>query len=234
MNPTIVRDKIPANSIIISRVNNKLLPALSPSACLQQFLQCPLLEGFVGAIHNVWLKVICSMVLDYVTDVLIDRVNVMTPFKSFKKSAGKKKKVQEWVICFQFGLNADCTHMFIFNLPNLFWVFCMKPCTVCTKAFLKVYVSIFSSHMTIPGLKIQLQGSPSHVPIQLTPNYLALFLMKYLTTYVYLQPDQCHIVPSICRTALFIILSCLCKSVLVISVKCKSKEHCSTQDDPHF
>lgn len=51
----------------------------------QQLLQRPLLEGLVGAVHDVGLKVVGGVVLHYVADVPDHHVVLVTPFKVVEK-----------------------------------------------------------------------------------------------------------------------------------------------------
>lgn len=53
----------------------------------QQLLQGPLLEGLVGAVHDVGLKVVDRVVLHDVADVPDQRVVVVTPLQVLKKPA---------------------------------------------------------------------------------------------------------------------------------------------------
>lgn len=52
----------------------------------QQLLQRPLLEGLIGAVDDVWLKVVGSVVLNNIANVPDHWVVIVTPFKILKKT----------------------------------------------------------------------------------------------------------------------------------------------------
>lgn len=52
----------------------------------QQFLQRPLLEGLVRAVHDVGLKVVGSVVLNNIANVPDHWIVIVTPFKVLKKT----------------------------------------------------------------------------------------------------------------------------------------------------
>lgn len=51
----------------------------------QQLLQRPLLEGLVGAVDNIWLKVVGSVVLDNIANVPDHWIVIVTALKVLKK-----------------------------------------------------------------------------------------------------------------------------------------------------
>lgn len=55
----------------------------------QQLLQRPLLKGLVGAVDDVGLKVVGSVVLDNVADVPDHSVLIVTPFKVLKETESR-------------------------------------------------------------------------------------------------------------------------------------------------
>lgn len=60
----------------------------------QELLQCPLLEGLVGAVDDVRLKVVGGVVLNNIANVPDHWVVIVTPLKILKKAGGKKQKKQ--------------------------------------------------------------------------------------------------------------------------------------------
>lgn len=57
----------------------------------QQLLQCPLLEGLIGAVDDVRLKVVRSVVLDNIADISNHWTVVVAPLKVLEKTENRKR-----------------------------------------------------------------------------------------------------------------------------------------------
>lgn len=58
----------------------------------QQLLQRPLLEGLVGAVDDVGLKVVRGMVLDDIADVPDNKTIIVTPLEVLKKPENAERR----------------------------------------------------------------------------------------------------------------------------------------------
>lgn len=76
------------------KTNNNKKISHTPISCWdsQQLLQCPLLEGLVGAVDDVGLKVVRGVVLDDIADVPDHGIVIVTPLEVLKKPENAERE----------------------------------------------------------------------------------------------------------------------------------------------
>lgn len=104
--------RVSLNAVFVVLDDGKERGKFSSSCCLlqklvtvhgchsQQLLQRPLLEGLVGAVDNVGLKVVRGVVLNNIANVPDHRIVIVTPLKVLKKPENGEGEVSNEVTVF--------------------------------------------------------------------------------------------------------------------------------------